>query len=110
MFRVISRCINSSSAMKKNIVSLRERSKGNRGTHRTPLEAPMLVYGALDTERDTLEPPEAGEDGKHACAKDDALRAVREAASGEDEVVEEVREHEHRGSTKGRVGRGSKSG
>ena len=51
----------------------------------------MLVYGALDTERDTLEPPEAGDDDEDAGAEDNALRAVREAAGGEDEVVEEVR-------------------
>ena len=54
----------------------------------------MVVDGAVDPEGDALEPPEAGEDGEHACAKHDALRAVREAAGGEDEVVEEVREHE----------------
>ena len=56
----------------------------------------MVVDGAVDAEGDALEPPEAGEDGEHACTEDDALRAVREAAGGEDEVVEEVREHEHR--------------
>ena len=56
----------------------------------------MVVDGAVDPEGDALEPPEAGEDSEHACAEDDALRAVREAAGGEDEVVEEVCEHEHR--------------
>ena len=65
-------------------------------TYRTPLETPVVVYGAVDPECDALEPPEAGEEGEHACAEDDALRAVREAAGGEDKVVEEVREHEHR--------------
>ena len=54
----------------------------------------MLVDGPLDAEGDALEPPEAGDDRADADAEDDALRAGREAAGGEDEVVEEVREHE----------------
>ena len=81
--------------MKKNIVSLRERSKGNRGTHRTPLEAPMLVYGALDTERDTLEPPESAYNGEHANTENNLFCAIGETTSGEDEMVEEVRQHQN---------------
>ena len=56
----------------------------------------MLVDGAIDTERDALEPPETGENGEDTDAEDDALRADGEPAGGKDEVVEEMGEHEDR--------------
>ena len=54
----------------------------------------MVVDGAVDTERDALEPPEIAEDDKHADTEDDLFCAIREAAGCEDEVVEEMREHQ----------------
>ena len=56
----------------------------------------MLVDGAVDAECDALEPPEGGQDDECGDSERDLLCALREAARGEDEVVEEVREHEHR--------------
>ena len=61
----------------------------------------MVVDGAVDTERDALEPPEAGDDDEDAYTKDDLFCAVGEAAGGEDEVVEEMREHQD-GEVQGR--------
>ena len=54
----------------------------------------MLVDGAVDAERDALEPPEGGQDDECGDSECDLLCALREAAGGEDEVVEEVREHQ----------------
>ena len=56
----------------------------------------MLVDGAVDAECDALEPPEIAEDDKHADTEDDLFCAIREAAGCEDEVVEEMREHQDR--------------
>ena len=55
----------------------------------------MLVDGAIDTERDALEPPETGEDSEDTDAEDDALRADGEPAGGKDEVINKVSEHEN---------------
>ena len=63
-------------------------------TYRTPLETPVVVYGAVDPECDALEPPEGAHDGEHADAEDDPFCAEGETARGEDEVVEEMREHQ----------------
>lgn len=67
-----------------------------RGTYGAPFEAPVLVDGPIDAPRDAAEPPEGGDDDEADDAEDDLFCAVGETAGGEDEVVREVREHEHR--------------
>ena len=70
-------------------------------TYRAPLESPVLVDGTVDAPRDTTEPPEGADDGEDGDAEDDLFCAVGETAGGEDEVIQEVAEHQD-GEVEGR--------
>ena len=48
----------------------------------------MVVDGTLDSERNTLEPPEADEDDEDADSERDLFCPIRETASREDEVIQ----------------------
>jgi hypothetical protein len=63
-------------------------------THLSPSQSPVLVDGAINTPRDTAEPPKVRDDRECDDAEEDILGAFREESSGEDEVVEHVRGHQ----------------
>ena len=54
----------------------------------------MLQNRTVDPERDAFEPPEGKQDGASADPECDAFRHCCEAARGENEVVEDVSEHQ----------------
>ena len=65
-------------------------------THLSPSQSPVLVDRAVDTPRDTAEPPEVGNDRERDDDEKDIFGALRDAPSGEDEVVEHVCGHQDR--------------
>ena len=54
----------------------------------------MVIDRAVHAPRDAAEPPKVAHDCASDDDKDDRLRALREAAGGEHEVVEHVGSHE----------------
>jgi len=55
----------------------------------------VLIDRAVDTPRDTAEPPKVGDDRECDEGEDDSLCALREAPCGENKVVKHVRGHQH---------------
>lgn len=53
----------------------------------------MFVDRPIDTERETSEPPEGGEDGERGDTEDYPFCAFCQAFGREDEVVEKVSQH-----------------
>ena len=68
--------------------------KARTKTHLSPTQAPLIVDRTIDAPRDTTEPPKVRDDPERDEGKDDRLSALREAPSGEDEVVEHVGGHQ----------------
>lgn len=44
----------------------------------SPLQSPVVVDGAIDTPRDTAEPPKVGDDRERDDGEEDVLGALRE--------------------------------
>lgn len=56
----------------------------------------MIINVAIDTKSNAFEPPESTDYDKCDDSKNDSLGTLRQIASREDEVVENVREHDDR--------------
>ncbi len=61
----------------------------------------MVADGAVDAPRDTPEPPEGADDDERADTEDNLFCADGKTARGEDEVVEDMCEHQD-GEVEGR--------
>lgn len=56
----------------------------------------MLSYRSENTKRDVLEPPEGEDQDEGKNSEDNGFRFCGQVSRGEDEVVEDMWEHEHR--------------
>lgn len=64
------------------------------GTHRTPPTMLVISYRPLNSPSQFFEPIEHGQLKEYIDTKYDVLRFFREPLSGEEEMIEEVSEHQ----------------
>ena len=64
-------------------------------THRTPSTMFVIVYWPLDSPSELLEPIEHRQLKEHINSEDYVLRFFRIKSGGEEEVIEEVSEHQN---------------
>lgn len=55
----------------------------------------MFFYGTVYAESEALEPPEVRDDSKRGNPEDRPFHVFRQITVGEEEIVKEVREHDH---------------
>ena len=70
-------------------------ANAERKTCLAPLETPVFVYGSQNTEGNSLPPPETYDDRTGKYTEDDPFSLFCESTRREDEVVDQVSQHEY---------------